>query len=304
LETEQKEIQATGGGIPQQEAPQAPQSVGALLKAERERLGLSREQITEKTRMRAQVVEAIENEAWGALPPPVFVRGFLRTYAKVLGLNQETVMDRYAKCALPESSGHGQIPHLETTGNRRGTAWLVLLLLGVLVVVYGLWHLYPSSQMDQREFREAGKRDHAAAPAASQQAVASPPPVRPASEPVKQEAPSVRSASQEAPPTPRWGEGLARDQANEGDGWLSLTGIVKETTWLRIAIDGKEGKEYLLQRGARPQWRAREKFYILIGNAGGIDFDLNGKRVGELGKPGQVLRVTLPKDLRQEERAN
>jgi len=48
----------------------------------------------------------------------------------------------------------------------------------------------------------------------------------------------------------------------------------------------------------------KEKFYMLIGNAGGIDFDLNGKRVGDLGKPGQVVRVTLPKGLGQRERAN
>jgi hypothetical protein len=43
---------------------------------------------------------------------------------------------------------------------------------------------------------------------------------------------------------------------------------------------------------------------MIIGNAGGIDFDLNGKRVGDLGKPGQVIRLTLPKDVGQRERAN
>jgi hypothetical protein len=109
LETEQKEIQATQGENPQQQAPQAPQSVGTLLRMERERLGLSQAQITEMTRMRTPVVEAIENEAWGSLPPPVFVRGFLKSYAKVLGLSQEVVIDLYAKNLPVESPG--QVSH-------------------------------------------------------------------------------------------------------------------------------------------------------------------------------------------------
>jgi cytoskeleton protein RodZ len=301
LETDQKEIQGREGEIPQQAAPQAPQRIGTMLKAERERLGLSLGQVTEKTRMRGQVIEAIENEDWGSLPPPVYVRGFLRSYAKMLGLSHEAVIDLYAKCAPPESPV--QIPHPEPSGNRRRRAWPVLLILAVLAVVYGMSHFYPSLQVNQGP-REAGKRDHEAASAPSQPAVASPPPVRPAEEPVKQEAAPLQNSSQEAPPTPQRGEDLARDQTDDGEGRLSLTGIVKERTWLRITIDGKEEKEYLFQTGARPRWRAKEKFQVFIGNAGGIDFELNGKRVGTLGKPGQVVRLTLPQDVGQLERAN
>jgi len=114
----------------------------------------------------------------------------------------------------------------------------------------------------------------------------------------------VQSASQDTPSGQQRGESPARDRTNDGDGWLSLTGIVKERTWLRITIDGKEEKEYLFQPGSRPQWRGKESFYMLIGNAAGIDFDLNGKRVGNMGKPGQVIRLTLPKDVPQREGEN
>ena len=293
LETERKEIQATEGEIPQQDAPQAPQGVGTMLKSERERLGLSREQITEKTRMRIQVVDAIENEAWEALPPPVYVRGLLRSYAKILGLSQEAVIELYAKCVPPAPV---QIPHPDSSRNRRKKAWPVLLILAVLVMVYGMWYFYPSAQVNQ------GSREAASPP--SLPAVASPPPVRPAEEPVETEATRAQSPSQEVPVTPQGTEVPARDQAKDDDRWLSLTGTVRERTWLRITIDGKEEKEYLFQPGARPQWRGKEKFYVFIGNAGGIDFELNGKKVGDLGKPGQVVRVTLPNVVEQRERAN
>ncbi len=308
METEQKEIEATQGENPQQ---QASQSVGTMLRMERERLGLSRAQITEMTRMRTSVVEAIENEAWDSLPPPVFVRGFLRSYAKVLGLSQEAVIDLYAKNVPPESPG--QVPPLEPSRNRRQRAWLVLLLLVVLAALYGVWLSYPSLQGSQGS-RESEKRDQEvalqtspadkeASPVPSQQSAPSSPPVRVVEEPPKQELAPAQSTTQEAPSRPQAVESPARDQAGE-DGWLSLTAIVKERTWIRITIDGREEKEYLFQPGSRPQWRGKESFYILIGNAGGIDFDLDGKRVGNLGNLGQVIRLTLPKDVGQQERAN
>ena len=311
LETEQKEIQSTQGENPQQQAPQAPQSVGTLLRMERERLGLSQAQITEMTRMRTPVVEAIENEAWGSLPPPVFVRGFLKSYAKVLGLSQEVVIDLYAKNLPVESPG--QVSHPEPSRIRRRKAWLVLLLLVVLAALYGVWLSSPSLEVSQGS-REAEKRDQEkvlqtlpadkeGSPVPSQPAVPSPPPVRVVEEPTKKEPAPVQSTTHETPFSPKPIETPVRDHLGE-EGWLSLTGIVKEKTWIRITIDGKEEKEYLFQPGARPQWRGKEKFYMLIGNAAGIDFDLNGKRVGELGKPGQVVRLTLPKEVGQQERAN
>ena len=308
MEREQKEIEATQGENPQQ---QAPQSVGTMLRMERERLGLSRAQITEMTRMRTPIVEAIENEAWDSLPPPVFVRGFLRSYAKVLGLSQEGVIDLYAKNVPVESPG--QVPHPEPSRIRRRRVWLVLLLLFVLAALYGVWLSYPSLQGRQGS-RETEKRDQElalqtspadkdASPLPSQQAAPSSPPVRVVEEPPKQEPAPAQSTTQEAPSRPKEVESPARDQAGE-DGWLSLTAIVKERTWIRITIDGREEKEYLFHPGSRPQWRGKESFYMLIGNAGGIDFDLNGERVGNLGKPGQVIRLTLPKDIGQQERAN
>ncbi|MCU0593992.1 MAG: DUF4115 domain-containing protein [Desulfobacterota bacterium] len=312
LETEQKEIQEAQGENQQPQAPPAPQSVGTLLKSERERLGLSREQITEKTRMRAQIVEALENEAWGALPPPVFVRGFLRTYAKVLGIGQEAVLDLYAKSVPSESSG--QVPALEPPRRRRRWSWLVLLLLVFLGALYGVWISYSSSPVRPGSPEPETKDREATAPPAPAHKGASPVTPEPAAQPQvavravedpgKKEPAPVQSASPVTLPSPKEPEALTRDPVDEGDRELSLTGIVRERTWLRIMIDGKEEKEYLFQPGARPQWRGKEKFYILIGNAGGIDFDLNGKRVGDLGKPGQVIRLTLPKDSVQKERAN
>ena len=54
-------------------------------------------------------------------------------------------------------------------------------------------------------------------------------------------------------------------------------------------------KEYLFQPGDTITWTAQEGFDILVGNAGGIDFSLNGTEIGTLGVEGKVVRVKLPK---------
>jgi len=309
LQTEQREIQATEAETAQQEAPQPDQSVGSLLKTERERLGLSREQITERTRMRTQVLEAIENEDWASLPPAVFVRGFLRSYAKVLGVPQDTVMRLYARSAPAERPGPA--PHPEPPETRGRTAMRVVLILVILAVVYGLWQFYPSLRGHQG-VRDTEPRDQEAAlqtipvdkersPVPLQPAVPSPSPFRVVEEPPKQEPAPVKGAGRETSSIPKEIETPASDQVGD-EGWLSLTATVRERTWLRITIDGKEEKEYLFHPGSRPQWKGRKSFYMLIGNAAGIEFELNGNKVGSLGSSGQVIRLTLPKGVEEPER--
>ena len=67
----------------------------------------------------------------------------------------------------------------------------------------------------------------------------------------------------------------------------------KELTWLRIGVDGKSPVEYLFKPGESVKWKGRS-FQLRIGNAAGIDLALNGKPVGSVGRPGEVVDVTLP----------
>lgn len=63
-----------------------------------------------------------------------------------------------------------------------------------------------------------------------------------------------------------------------------------DVTWLTVTIDGREVRDVLLQPGDTVQWRARERYLITVGNAGGIHLILNGQALPPIGRPGQVLR--------------
>ncbi|MFH0810548.1 MAG: RodZ domain-containing protein [Pseudomonadota bacterium] len=71
------------------------ETVGQYLKEEREKRGLSIEEINQRTRISLHVIEVLERGQTALLPPPVILRGFLKNYAKALDLDPTEVLTRY-----------------------------------------------------------------------------------------------------------------------------------------------------------------------------------------------------------------
>jgi cytoskeletal protein RodZ len=69
---------------------------GELLKREREMRGVSLEEISVATRIAPRFLEALENEQWEQLPGGVFNRGFIRSVARYLGLDEDSLVAEYA----------------------------------------------------------------------------------------------------------------------------------------------------------------------------------------------------------------
>jgi cytoskeleton protein RodZ len=68
---------------------------GERLKREREMREVSLAEVTRGTRIGARFLEALENEEWDKLPGGVFSRGFVRSIARYLGLNEEEFLSEY-----------------------------------------------------------------------------------------------------------------------------------------------------------------------------------------------------------------
>jgi cytoskeletal protein RodZ len=71
--------------------------IGATLKDARRRLGMDIKDAEERTKIRTRYLRALEAEDWEVLPAPAYVRGFLRTYGQILGLDGEALADRYRR---------------------------------------------------------------------------------------------------------------------------------------------------------------------------------------------------------------
>lgn len=123
--------------------------IGPTLQDARRRLGLDVREVEERTKIRARYIRALENEDWESLPAPAYVRGFLRTYGALLGLDGDLLADEFRRSAggadaVPGGPPPGE-PVLRDTGRRaRGgpsrRAWIGILAISLiaLLIVIGL----------------------------------------------------------------------------------------------------------------------------------------------------------------------
>ena len=69
--------------------------IGPTLREARMRARIDVSEIEAQTKIRAKYLRALENEEWGLLPGPTFVKSFLRTYAQALGLDGRALVEEY-----------------------------------------------------------------------------------------------------------------------------------------------------------------------------------------------------------------
>lgn len=69
--------------------------IGDILRETRERQGISFDQVEEEIMIKKRYLEAMENEDWARLPGKVYAKGFLRSYARFLKLNEQSIIDLY-----------------------------------------------------------------------------------------------------------------------------------------------------------------------------------------------------------------
>jgi cytoskeleton protein RodZ len=116
----------------------ASTGIGERLRSAREALGLSLEEIENVTRIRRSFLVALEQESFDVLPGPAYARGFLRTYARYLGIPSEELLDLYPSPSIGARSSANL--HLEssvevriTPAARLSPARRVLVGAGILV---------------------------------------------------------------------------------------------------------------------------------------------------------------------------
>ena len=106
---------------------------GSLLKQAREQAGLSLDQVSSQLRMPARVLQSLENEDWQKLGAPVFVRGQLRSYARLLKVDIEPYLQQAQLQSIrpAELVSHNHTPQyqrvMESVGRR--VVYVVILSL-------------------------------------------------------------------------------------------------------------------------------------------------------------------------------
>jgi len=244
------------------------QTVGELLRDQREKKGLSIKEIENAISIRTLYINAIEEGNYSLVPGEVYLKGFIRNYANYLELNGQEIVDLYRQSQKPISEVTPIVApdNIETTMKKlekptkydnSPSRWLMISLLSVCVAG-STWWLLSSSPTPTTE------------PQANQQIQAN-------SATPSQPLP----AQSDIPTTP------AQTQP------VVITAKYTEPCWTSVSADGKNIYEGTPQIGDTITWEAQKNIAITAGNAGGIDIISNGQSIGKLGVNGEVIVKTF-----------
>lgn len=241
-------------------------ALGEELRAAREARSLSLSDVSERIHIRTMYLQSLEDEDWGAIAAPVYVRGFLRTYARFLGLDPEDAVQRF-NATLPEAGYASSVSEDDSQTRSGPSIWLWLATAAAIVLVGFVGYNYYELQQEQ--------------PGASP-AIETPRPA--ARSPLEERAPKKSTLHGTA--------ALAGSRPGETAQTTSVQVHLIQRSWLRVAVDGKVPMEGTFPAGTERVFHGRTTT-VRAGNAAGVDVTVNGHDVGTLGPPGDVVERTF-----------
>ena len=232
------------------------QSLGEILKAERENRGLSLPEVREATKITVPNLSALEEDRFDYFPNRVYARAFLRDYSNFLGLDSAALLIQYEE--QWNVSREAQLPPKPRASVWRAAGYFFLALIivgGLTAAGYFGWIEYE---------KRAASRVGVPEPAATHEGGAP----QPEPEPVLPPEP-------EPPPLP---DKLA----------LQVTAL--REVWVRVIPDGGKNLDYNLRGGDVKTFEAKKSIFIRVGMANSVKLKLNGEPLpplGTLSRPAQ-----------------
>lgn len=256
---------------------------GERLRREREMREVSIEEIVKSTRISRRYLEALEREDWAKLPGGVFARGFVRSVARYLGLDEESLLGEYDLARKTDAAG--ATPARSPTGSHVGQQrthapdagkipsgiprWLtfvlfVLILAGIAAGAVYAWRSYAA----HRNSLQRTAQPPASIPDGASAAFAGKPAAAPAA-------------------------------ADEKDS-LELSVSTSAATRVRVAADGATIFDGEMPAGQNLRFRAADQFEVTAADSTEVLLELNGQVMPPIGAPGASGTIRLSrKDLKQ-----
>ena len=264
------------------------EQVGSELRAAREGRNISIGKVAEETRIAVRHLLSLEAGRFGDLPGGMYNRAYLRSYCEYLGVDSAKMLELYeAESAAAEEKAPkitGAIPKAAEPGRlvEPIVVWSLMFLVSVAGIyiarswIGAIFSPYFSSPPAERpplgnQSPGQGAIADRAIPASKIQ------------QPVAEAATSADEKSPEplrVPPSP-------------SRGTMRLQFQVLEKCWASVNIDGNRVLVKLMEPGDDLSFEAAERFFVVLGNAGGVRVKLDGKPAKRLGAPGEVVRVLI-----------
>ena len=273
--------------------------MGADLKAERERQGLTIQDIERETSIRAAYIQALEQGDYNALPNEVYVKGFIRSYAGFLHMDTEKLVQEYREAIHGADVGPIQKANPETTSlvnesapfssgsdfrervEKSSKKQMIFMAVATVVIAFvgSIYYFFGDDPNAEKPTQTA------------QQNVAQQPQTQAAQNPVSGQNPQAQNSA-----STQNGQAAAQqpvqtigNTANASAGQADVTAKFTGRCWIQAIADGKVIYEGTVEANQTLRWTGKKEVIVTAGNAGAIDVTYNGQHVGKLGKEGIVV---------------
>ncbi len=297
------------------------ETVGQDLRAARLRRGDEIAQVSRALKIRKDHLEALEEDRLEDLPGKTYAIGFVRSYARHLGLDSAQFVERFKQdiSGRPEEQSREPAPIHQDEGRRLPQGWRMIAGVVGLLLIFGVWHLLSSGSDDNQAVPPA--------PVLAQPRPAAPPQPAPVVIPAQTATPSPATdnppatspaaPSQTATPPPAAGLATPGTPATSGQNQAAVPAVaptsgngevfgvqnrgarvvLRARGDTRITVRGVDGTLYLnrdLKAGDTYQVPNTPGLNMATSDAGAVEVVLDGLAMGRAGQQQQVLgRVSL-----------
>jgi cytoskeletal protein RodZ len=261
------------------------------------------------------MLRALEEEHFDQLPGGIFNKGFIRAYARCLGMDEDQAVADYlvASGATPlakKSEINDEAPLPEPPPPREensggGLPWgTFAVLLLIIALGFAGWGFYSrESERADREASTPAAKSSSASPTAA--AEPSPSELKPAasadssaSAPQTDQPPPAPKSEAEPTPSPAASAAALTPAATPpqpvpANSALKLVITAREDSWLSVSVDGEIVTRSLLSAPAQKSIRAQNEIVVRAGNVGALDFEFNGKKLPTQGDYGEAKTLTF-----------
>jgi cytoskeleton protein RodZ len=285
------------------------------------------QEVAATTKISTRALQALEDERFDLLPGGIFNKGFVRAYARCVGMDEEKTVAEYLEAAkLPTPEIDMQTLSTQVNAARdaaHDSGWSAATVVGVLALSVGLTMAAVWLKEQRKDSREQAAAQHAAQSAGTAAPASIPaPPSVPASEP-NPAAPATGNTADGASPDSNAPQGVTQNasqntnqnanapanQSANPAGKPAEVGsaaaaapveiLISATAraWISVRSDGK-AVESLTLDPEKPEartrsYKAREKLTLVVGNPAGLSVTYNGKPAGALGTVGHPATITF-----------
>jgi len=246
-------------------------SVGESITRAREERGLSVEDLSAQTRIRAGLIRQIEADDFAGCGGAVYARGHLRSLGKIVGLNPEELVAEFDRAHSSEPAPAlvpvpAVDPHEAARVDHRRPNWAAAMAVALVVICV----LAAVSLLGNNKSPSKSTHNDAGASAVT------PPPSK------------APSASPTSSPPPGAVSRLRPDQA------IALIRVTSDRTWMSVStLSGQLLFQGLLASGQQKLFKDAHGLRLVIGNAPAVDLVANGRDLGAPRSQGNVAHVTI-----------